>query len=574
MRVVRVQPVVSVVTYAVCAGLVAVGCVGGSDGATDTIEPVPPPGSTAGTDPDVTQPAPPSVTTGEPWRPPTHRVGIRGGGFVDRTTGGTFVPRGVNYVDFVSGFDRTLDPDRFDPTTTAEVFETLANRGYNTVRIFLDTCQCASNESGFRPEFLDVVASLLQIADDHGLVVVLTSNDLPDIPYGDRANRGASEQIEGYRNAHVLTRAGHDEFVRYWDELLTGLVERQARLDAVLGWSLLNEQWLFESAPPLSLADGEVVTATGTYAMDDEGVKAQMVADNLLTLIDRTAATIRSVDPGALVTMGFFAPQFPNDTEIGAGYWVDTVPLSDSALDFLDLHAYPGGDLDVSQHAENFGITSAKPVLMGEVGAFRHLYPSAERAAIATQEWVAASCDAGWDGWLYWAYQPLPGVSDATWTMTAEDGLLLDALAPANQPDPCVPTMIDPDLARSGTASASRSLPDEPPEAAIDANPGTQWGAGDDAPQWIEVELATPSVVAEIRLHVAQFPDGPTDHRIDLFDAAGALVATARRTGDTAAGEILVVPFEPAVDDVGSVRITTTASVSWVAWTDVEVLGG
>ena len=527
------------------------------------------PSSTA--PPQPTPTAAPSSTTPLPWVAPQHDVSIDAGGLT--RDGTAFIPRGANYVQFTAGADRALDPDWFDPDALAAAFGELAARGYNTVRMFLDSCQCSSTPGGLSEPWLEVVAEAIRIAAANDVVLILTSNDLPDIRYGDAANAGASASIAGYRNAHDLTAAGHDAFVEYWGDILDGLVVRRAPLEAVLAWSILNEQWLFTTEPPLSLNSGVVRTAVGEYDMADEEAKRAMVTDNLRSLIERVVTEIKQRDPHGLVTMGFFAPQFPNPTGIGDTWYVDTAPLvADSALDLFDFHAYPGLDLTVAQQGENFGIDAAKPVIMGELGAFVDIYASVDAAALASQEWIAASCDAGWDGWIYWGYDRLQGVRDATWSFTDGDGELFEALAPSSQPDPCVPTLIDPNLARDGTATTSRSLAEELPSAAIDGNSGTQWGAGDFPTQWIEIALAEPLTVSAVRLLVAQFPEGETTHEVRFTYDNGRTEVVASVEGFTRQGEWLEVGLEESRSDVTAVRITTRSSPSWVAWSEIEVL--
>src|SRR5690606_9229902 len=120
-------------------------------------------------------------------------------------------------------------------------------------------------------------------------------------------------------------------------------------------------------------------------------------------------------------------------------------------------------------------------------------YPDVASAAAALQDWVARSCAVGFGGWLYWEHDPASlSVGDATFALTGDDGHLLDALAPANQPDPCVPTLDDPDLASGAAVTASQSLPEEPPEAAVDGDAATQWGSGGGPAQWIELDLGGP----------------------------------------------------------------------------------
>lgn len=518
-------------------------------------------------------------TSQPPWTPPSHPIQVENGRFVDTRTGSVFVVRGTNYLTRVrvgGGYqDRTFSPEVFDRAAVGRDFATLADRGYNTVRIFLDSCSggpsCIArvDGEGLNGAYLDVIAEVIELARSHGLFLILTSNDLPDDGgYARRSSQDDAGLFPGYRNTLVMTESGEAAAVDYWDDLLGGLVERRAAFDAVLGWSILNEQWMFTDQYPLAPGSGVVTTKTGTYDTSDPDQARAMVADGVRSFVAAISAVIESHDPDGMVTMGFFAPQFPHPTAIGGDWYVDTASLvDDSALDFFDFHAYPGEDISLAEMAENFGLPADKPVVMGEVGAFIERYPDIDRAARVVQRWIAESCDLGWRGWLYWEMLPADlSVGDATWALTAEDGLLLDALAPGNQPDPCVPTLPEPNLAFGKAASASRSLADEPPTAAVDGDPVTQWGAGTDAPQWIEIDLGESLEIGSLNLIVAQFPAGPTVHRVSVD---GATVATLE--GRTAGGDtIRVVLDEPVRGQV--VRITTVSSPSWVAWSEIEIL--
>lgn len=515
----------------------------------------------------VTTVAEPATAT--PWVPPAHRVHIIDGGFVDSKTGDPFIVRGVNYFLIKDGRDRVVDPIYFDAERMASDFAFLSGLGYNTVRIFLDSCGCITRPLGLRADTLDVIAEIMDLAAEHGLVLILTSNDLPDGGgYGSMANQGNSEFFPGYRNTHFLTAAGHEAMRTYWDDLLAGLVERRAAFEVVLGWSILNEQWLFTEMPPLSLTSGTVETAGGSYDLADADQRREMVTSSVRAMIAGVAEVIRAHDPHGLVTMGFFTPQFPNPTGIGATWYVDTAPLvADSDLDFFDFHAYPGQDISIELMAENFGVDDRKPVVMGEVGAFVDLYPTDAEAALAVQDWIARSCFAGFDGWVYWGYLRAP-LDDATWALTDSDVMQV-ALAPVNHPDPCVPTLDDPNRASGRPVSASRSLPEEPPEAAVDGIPGTQWGSGADAPQWIEVDLGGVTV-GRVHLTVGQWPAGRTVHEVAVR-IGGSLEVVHTFDGDTEGGDVLEAVFDEPIFDVEAIRVTTRVSPSWVAWTEIEV---
>jgi hypothetical protein len=150
----------------------------------------------------------------------------------------------------------------------------------------------------------------------------------------------------------------------------------------------------------------------------------------------------------------------------------------------------------------------------------------------------------------------------------------MDLMAPVNQPDACVPVAIaNANLAAGRPVTASRSLPDQPPELAVDEDAATQWGAGVHPPQWIEIDLGAPMEVARILLTVAQFPDGPTAHQIWVSGPGDSLHQVHEFLGNTQDSQVLEFAPSTPLANVQVVRILTTASPSWVAWKEVEVYG-
>ena len=120
---------------------------------------------------------------------------------------------------------------------------------------------------------------------------------------------------------------------------------------------------------------------------------------------------------------------------------------------------------------------------------------------------------------------------------------------------------------------ASRSLPAETPEKAIDGLADTQWGAGADALQWIEVDLGESSKISEIRLMVAQFPEGNTTHIIKVRSLDGNFSEAARFSQMTRSENWLIFKPETPLENIQIVRVETTRSPSWVAWKEIQVFG-
>lgn len=548
--------------------------------------------------PTQISPTPSTSTTSVPQPPATqsathtpqpqaeHRIGVRQvngvGEFYDKQTGETFVPRGANYAFVPLGGGYTnliLKVGIYDPKRTREDFAVLKSLGYNSVRVFLDHCSSGAgcigdaDNVGLNPAYLDNIADMMSAGKETGIYILFTSNDLPDQGgYAEEANTGSGGDFAGYRNSYYLRPHAITATRRYWRDLLTGLVERNAAFDAVLGWQLLNEQWMFLDQPPLSLTSGFVETTTGSYDMSDPEQKTRMVSDGIVYYIAQMKEEILIHDPTALVTMGFFVP------EIAAPEWyVETASLlQKSDLDFFDFHAYPGFHT-FRDHAEHFGMIGydAKPIVLGEYGAFRHIYSEVDSAARAVTDWVAESCEYGFDGWLYWTYYPADAsAGDRTWGLVDESNFMLDLFAPVNQPDPCMPVEVPNDnLAYGKPATASHSLPNEPPANAVDDNAGTQWGAGNHPVQWIQIDLQGVYRITEIRLLVAQYPAGTTIHRVQVRASSGDSYQTVYEfQGSTNDNDWLI--FKPDTPLLAiQIRIQTISSPSWVAWKEIQVYG-
>lgn len=524
--------------------------------------------------------------TNSPQQQAEHRIGVRQvdgtGEFYDKQTGETFIPRGANYVFVPAGNGITnllLRVNTYDPLRTRDDFSRLAGLGYNTARVFLDQCSrgpgCIANadSAGLNPQYLDNIADMTFAAREAGIYILFTSNDLPDDGgYSDEANLGSGGDFAGYRNSFYLRPQAVTATRRYWRDILTGLAERNAAFNAVLGWQLLNEQWVFIDQPPLSLTSGSVETTTGTYDMGNPEQKKQMVSDGLVYYIAQMKEEILIHDPTALVTMGFFAPIAAPD------WYVETASLlMRSELDFFDFHTYSGFQ-ELRAYVESFGMLGydAKPIILGEYGAFRHIYAEIDSAARVTTNWVAESCKYGFDGWLYWTYYPAAAtVSDRTWGLTDEDGYMLELFAPLNQPDPCAAVEIPNDnIAYAKPVRASSSLLEEPPSNAVDDNSGTQWGAGASPAQWLEVDLQGTYRITEIRLQVAQYPQGDTVHRVQVRSSAASDFTTIHEfSGFTSDNEWLTFTPPAPLENVTQIRIQTISSPSWVAWKEIQVFG-
>ena len=547
----------------------------------------------------------PATESGEaPETSPTnlnsHRIGIRTvsgeAEFYDTVTGEKFFPRGANYVDFKEITPGELWEDyifgagTYKPEAVSAAFHKLSVNGYNTVRIFFDHCgkgpSCIGNPNGpgLNPVFLDHMVEVMHMADAENLHLLFTANGVPlSGQYWERYDAQFQQNPHGfesfYDNGYYMHKAGVDMQVQYWDDLISGLKERNAPFEVMLGWQLQNEYFLVANKAPLSWTSGSVTISNGkSYDMADENQKRKMATDAVLYWMNALIPVIKRYDPQALVTVGFFAPNFPNDFGLAPEWYRDPASLINIApVDFWDFHHYPFLlDLRASMQsgAENFGMIgySAKPVLMGEYGVFRYSESDISRVSVAMQQWMAVSCEFGFDGWMVWEYKDRPA-SDQVWGMESSADALLKALAPAAHPDPCTMAPLPSEnLAVGKQATASSFVPENPPSKAVDDS-SDHWIANGFPPQWIEINLGEPVTIVEFKLRVWQVPEGETVHRILVRTPTGDWQAVTELSGFTKDGDALFFTPSASLPGVQFVRIETVKSPSFVAWREIRVFG-
>lgn len=127
-------------------------------------------------------------------------------------------------------------------------------------------------------------------------------------------------------------------------------------------------------------------------------------------------------------------------------------------------------------------------------------------------------------------------------------------------------------LAYRKPVTASAALAGFAAEYAVDGLFNTWWGAGDSAPQWIEIDLRIPSQIAGIRLTISQDPAGHTVHRVWGRPANGKMQLLHEFAGNTIGDQLLeFVPPQPW-EGFQFVRIETVDSPSWISWREIQVL--
>lgn len=543
---------------------------------------------TASTENPTTAPTPSSSET-PIVKPiiPEHRISIRMRAnrpeFYDRKTNERFVPIGANFHILELENNAVVDRlfARYDPKLVAHEMDDMKSLGYNIIRTSLDLCQkdCIGKEGGgLRDDYLDNIVDFLRQAKAHGLFVIITSNDLPfRAGYIPPVEATCCSSFDGYINSHYLSSVGVEQWTKYWQDVLQGLIARDAPLDAIMAYQIRGEIFLFPDKPPLSLTSGTVTTANGkTYDMLDPAQKQLMIEEGLNYWADTVTDAIRQLDPTALTVIGLFPPNEPNIWREDLNRYAPTLPVfAHSHVDFLDLHPYPGY-VPLDQFMENFKADGfvAKPLVIGEFGGFKFVYDSPQAAAQGLQRWQVDSCQYGIQGWMFWHWT---GTDDLeVWTGSDGDGAIRQVLAPRNRPDPCVENKFDfleTNIALNKPVMASLSLDENPPAFAVDGWDSTSWISGADPAQWIELDLEKPSTINKIQLVVSQSPDGETTHQIFVSGEDGQFQLLHEFHDATKDSDTLVYTLPQSISGIRYIKVLTTQSPSWVAWREIEILG-
>lgn len=131
-------------------------------------------------------------------------------------------------------------------------------------------------------------------------------------------------------------------------------------------------------------------------------------------------------------------------------------------------------------------------------------------------------------------------------------------------------------LARGKSVTTSAATGENPAALAVDGNPDSFWGSGGPPVQWIQVDLGEPYAIAAIRLTVEQYPAGATTHRVYVRGPGTGGVETLAQTftGQTQSFDLLVFEPDTPLQGIQFVRVETTASPSWAAWREIEVISG
>ena len=390
-----------------------------------------------------------------------HTIGVRPTAtiaeFFDRTTGNSFVPRGNNYVRLASQtfpwgvqvFHSTFNVGLYDGVGLDTALNQMQTSGYNFVRVFLNGC-CHDNTigdpaGGLSVAYLANVADFLQRAKQHKIWVIITADWPPQFGGYTSYYATSCAQFGGLNNIN-LCAGGIKAVTLYFHDIVQGLINLNAPLDAIFAYELRNEYFYESQYLPFTLTSAMVTTADGqTYDMSNAASRQQMMDNGLIYFTNQVRAAILALDPTGLVEVGFFEPQGPIPSRIGDPRVITVYPaMANSTADFVSVHPYPIiGGLTFAQYVTNFGFVGyqqQKPVVLEEFGVLESDYPAETTAASVAQSWQVQSCAYGIKGWSFWTRDTSTAEQGPPpfWPAALGAGLIAQALSPVARPDPCI----------------------------------------------------------------------------------------------------------------------------------------
>jgi hypothetical protein len=270
------------------------------------------------------------------------------------TAEGAYLVRGVNYYSRFAQWHHFLTD--LDLETAAQELTLISQAGLNTIRIFLwyePLFTCAPEDAVPVPATFARLDRLLELAQERGLKVIVTLNDLPDLLY----------------------RPLYTDYPRY--DAQTAYIVRRYRNDpTILAWDLRNE---------------------GDLDYGARGDVALFLQETVIDWLAHTSQVVRDNDSNHLLT---------------AGWWGDPT-ITAPYVDVLSFHHW-STPVQLAQRIETYRASNDRPLLLEEVGYYSWSDTPLSAATPQQQaESLAAAVNEsevqGISGWLVWTafdFQP------------------------------------------------------------------------------------------------------------------------------------------------------------------------
>lgn len=381
--------------------------------------------------------------------------------FYNVDTGQKFTPTGNNYIrlDFSTSAPPhiTLTTGFYDVAAAETALTKMAADGYNIVRVWVDSgfpAQRPSNFGAAGPQstnvedlyqpFLDNFIDFVTRAHNHGIYVIPTCDWIPNNNfYGNISGSNLPADVGGV-NILLLSQGGIDAKLLWMQKLVQaiGSVDNGALLSTIFSWEIQNEHNGVATDPPFNLNSGNVTTADGnTYDMADATSRQACLDNNANNMINQVVAGIKLVDPLAMISSSVFTflqvgrpgptGLLPNDSG-DVRFPLRPLKMLETDISFIDMHPYPFPSNSLTDYLESSEFSSMdltlKPLLLGEFGAFKNVYPTIGEAASVVLAHRTEAFGFGFQGALHWTWDT-PNQPEI-WNALDAGGVVNTVLAP------------------------------------------------------------------------------------------------------------------------------------------------
>ncbi|MCY4021524.1 MAG: DUF4038 domain-containing protein [Chloroflexi bacterium] len=257
--------------------------------------------------------------------------------------------RGINYYPARTPWRRFLLESTL-PDLRWEM-QLIRAAGFNSLRIFLwngALFPCHDAPERPSPAAFERLDQMMRLAAELDFRLIVTLNDMPDLTMNPLYTNPSSVQEQ--------TRI---------------IVSRYAEAPAILAWDLRNE--------------GDIDYGSRNI------FQRRFPRVQVLAWLRETAELLRSIDKNHLLTAG----------------WLNEAHSTAPAVDFVSFHHWSSAE-DLQRRIRALRLSTAKPILLGELGysTFDGLSPEAQAQALSSG--ISASEKADLLGWMIWTAFDFP----------------------------------------------------------------------------------------------------------------------------------------------------------------------
>lgn len=386
------------------------------------------------------------------------RITVRSGQFVEAVSGKPFHPRGFNYIRLRTAgsgdqkflWHDTLNPATYSSARTEAMFADLERRGFTLVRIFLDHMTGAgfvaeAGAEGLSPAYMRNLLDFLERARAHRVYVIPCFCYLPDVA-GYRG--GAPPENVAGMNRPYLDPGYMRGKARYMADVCAAIKKHDpSLLSTVFAYELENESHFMATEPPFSLTSGTIHWQGKTYDASRPEELQRLADDGIIAAVNAAAEAVKKVDRQAMVGASVFTFQavgrtgparLRDDKTPDGRFPARPLAIARSKSAYVDIHFYPMSEtsLDGDYRSIEFPELrdacrkAGKPMIVGEIGCFRHVYKDVPTAAEGMRKSLARLQRDGFAGFLYWTYDN-DEQSDHLWHALAGKGEIIAELEQA-----------------------------------------------------------------------------------------------------------------------------------------------